>query len=152
MPANEVDVVVDLVGENEEALVGVFYRKKDRALREAKALGEMHKCGLLAENFCERWIINLKRQLGILSFRVGRVFLVGQVQDFRLLGGSREGLKKGDAGKDREEGCQSKENGCWHHWSLGQPFFGTRFFIQQNVHPPKAWHFQIVLDDAGARA
>ena len=110
VPADEVDVVVDLVGKNEEALVRVFHREKDWALCEAKALGKMHKCGLLAEDFCERWIINFQRQLGILSLRIRRVFLVGKVQDFRLLGGSREGLKKEDAGKDRESGCPSKEN------------------------------------------
>jgi hypothetical protein len=152
VPADEVDVVVDLVGKNEEALVGVFHRKKNRSLREAEALGEMHKLGLLAENLGKFGIINFKRQLGILSLGIGRVFLVGEVQDFRLLGGSREGLKKGDAGKDRESGCPSKENGCWHVWSLGQPFFGTRFFIQQKGHQAKPSHFQIVLDDTERRA
>jgi hypothetical protein len=112
----------------------------------------MHKLGLLAENFCEFLIVNFQRQLRILSFWVGRIFLVGQVQDFRLLGRSCESLKKGSADNDRENGCPLKWRGCWHAQSLGQPFLGTRFFIQQNVHSAKAWHFQIVLDDARGRA
>ena len=62
----------------------------------------MNKLGLLAENFCEFLIVNFQRQLRILSFRVGRVFLVGQVQDFRLLGGYRRGMEK----QCQEEGGQ----------------------------------------------
>lgn len=74
----------------------------------------MNKLGMLAENFCEFLIVNFQRQLRVLSFRVGRIFLVGQVQDFRLLGGSWDGLEKGGAGKDRESGCPLKWRGCWH--------------------------------------
>jgi hypothetical protein len=68
------------------------------------------------------------------------------------LGRGREGVKKGNADKGREGGYTPKWRGCWHARSLGEPLFGTRFFIQQNVHPAKAWHFQILLDEASRQA
>ena len=59
----------------------------------------MHKSRFFAKNLRKRGIINLQRQLGILSLRVGRVFLVGGLESLSLL------RKSGERHKCRRTGC-----------------------------------------------
>ena len=61
MPADEVDVVVDLISEDEVAGVRVFHLQINRPLGEAKAVREADELWLLAEDFGELVIIDFER-------------------------------------------------------------------------------------------
>lgn len=98
VPADEVDVVVDLVGEDEIALRRVFHLQVNRPFGEAEALGEVDEFRLGAEDFGELVVVDLERKLRILLLGVGRVFLVGESADFDFLG----------RGVDREGDSSSK--------------------------------------------
>ena len=91
MPADEVDVVVDLIGEDEIAGVRVFHLQINRSFGEAKAVCEMNELGLLAEDFGKRVVVNFQRQLRILRLGIRWVFLVGEIADFDFLGQRRGG-------------------------------------------------------------